>query len=1017
MGFMPYNGGTTAGVRAALANSGGLKALAFTDGPQQRRLVNELKRLVGTGQDDAFVTEEVKIALEEIAEKRDALGNGDVNQIVTDVRKRVAVVEFEKGLNAGLGLEQKDIVRHIRTPEGARAYGQPIGAVITRDMINRVGLPDQVDAPSGGSSSRKRPASQLIEGDKVNFTKPGADGKPEQVSGTVEKVTTNGDNTTVTVDGVDHTFRSKDPIDSERPTDASGTAAPEPDSQSRVLDDLRAGKIDKEAAKRRLAAVHAGTPETIDENGQTVKPDAPTADTPAPPDGNVPSAPADGSDGPPTVSDDKEYAQSVWDTAYSYQQGNTQDNTPDTDLNSLMYELHAAQRGDDQKAAGDAADKLAKYLKDNDYADDSELPARPGGDAPPASDPANGKFPDTGSEAAHDAELTKAEQDDEYSTSVSLPGEDGYLTELPAVSQIASHLSSLYSSGADFPEDDEYGSALLYAMEDLDIAADGDDDHAMSVLMNRVEKARVQAFGETDNGPGPNDERIEAAGDGKVPMPPGKYSAGDPRNDPEYEQYVTELDQKLQTALANGQDTESQFTTAMPDGTKVWTPDRARLHDEIIGNIMAQADANGVPKDRKAVMMGGLPGAGKSTFLREHGGKLGLEIDDRGEPTNAIVINPDQMKEALLTRDGAVPRVDGLNDDEHALLIHEESSHLAKMLATRALGGGYNVVFDITLGDGVKAKQKYITNGSGTGAKDLGYDVSAAFVDGDMATSLHRAGLRHKKPDPTTGERSFGGRYVPYGHILSESPKPGQLDSDGNPAKSKNRVEYDALVSEPDTFSSAIRMDNKTGEFTVDKESGADTAGVSTPDAAERRVPAHAFDSFSSARDISVGDRVWERFNGDLSGGVGQGSWGVGPVTVTGVDGSMVSYVDDNGAHTENDYWHLAPTLNGHEAPPDEPSLPDGATSDLTVPDDLRAAAESASVPAMDNAASLDALEADIDSDAAADIAKAVAQGNVGDLTEADRSALIAALEKHTDDVRLKKLLDDINATYGEGTS
>lgn len=768
--FMPYNGGASAGVRLALATA------------DSDALVDELKALVG--QDGAYVIEEVKFALEEAAEHTGGevkeLSNSDVNRIVTDVRKRVAVVEFEKSLELPGEQEQKN-VRRIRTPEGARLYGQPIGSIITRDMIDRVGAPDVVDAPSGGSTSRHRPAADLKPGDNVNFTKPGADGKPQAVSGTVDKVNTDGEHTTVTVNGEDHKLRAKDPVDSARPMDASGVEAPEPDSQSRVLEDLRAGKIDKEAAKRRLEAVQAGKPEMIGPDGQTVTPDAPpdaTPQTSAPP--------------PP--------------------------------------------RGDVSPPDGSGA---------------------PNADAPPNRP---GDFAPTDEEATHEAELSKATADDEYATTVTLPGESGdYMTELPGVSQIAEHLQSLYSGAEDFPQDDEYGSGILYALEDLDIPFDGDDDHATSVLMNRVEKARVKAFGETGNGPQANTDRIEAAGDGQIPMPAGKFSAGDPRNDPDYENYVTQLDQTLQTALANGMDTESLHTVSMPDGTKVWKPERARIHDEIIDGIMN--NASGVPQDKKAIMMGGLPGAGKSTFLRQHGHRLGLEVDDKGDPTNAIVINPDIMKSALIER-GLTPPVEGLNGDEHALLIHEESSHLAKMLSARALAGGYNVVFDITLGDGIKAKNKYLTNASGTGAKDLGYSVSAAFVDGDLATSLHRAGLRHKRPDPVTGERAYTGRYVPYGHIMSEAAKPGQLDSDGNPAKSKNRVEYDQLVAEPDTFDTAIRMDNLTGEFKVDKGDNTGNDSAPRPDGAPAAPDASAADA--SASDMTVPDDL--RAAADASG-------------------------------------------------------------------------------------------------------------------------------------------------------
>lgn len=211
-----------------------------------------------------------------------------------------------------------------------------------------------------------------------------------------------------------------------------------------------------------------------------------------------------------------------------------------------------------------------------------------------------------------------------------------------------------------------------------------------------------------------------------------------------------------------------------------------------------------------------------STFLKQHGEKLGLDIDEKGNPTNAIVINPDEMKSLLLKAVGGdgkplVEPIDGIRSGEMAMLVHEESSYLANLLAERALAQGKNVVFDITLGDGEKARRKYLTNERGTGASDLGYTVKAAFVDGDMPTSLHRAGLRHKQPSRETGDRGYSGRFVPYEHISAQATREDRKTSDGKDPMSQNRLEYDDLVT-TGTFDSAIRFDNKTGEFNVDQE-------------------------------------------------------------------------------------------------------------------------------------------------------------------------------------------------------
>jgi hypothetical protein len=344
----------------------------------------------------------------------------------------------------------------------------------------------------------------------------------------------------------------------------------------------------------------------------------------------------------------------------------------------------------------------------------------------------------------------------------------------------------------------------------------------------RVRRPRSTPSGREGHGYGHVLSRMVERGDHpKHPLPEGReFGAGDPRNDPAYRRYAAKVDKRTKAAVAAGRETSKLFG-ARKNGelTGAYTASRRAEHEKIIDNIMeAHKD---VPDDQQAIMLGGLPGAGKSTFLRDHGEGLGgflhVKTDENGDtvPTNAIVINPDEMKSLLLNREDAkgrplVPRTPGLTDGEHAALVHEESSHLAAMLAQRAMAEGKNVVFDITLGDANKANTKYITNKNGTGAKDLGYTVHHAFIDGDMATSLHRAGLRHKAVNKETGERTFSGRYVDYGHLLHEANTAGALDSDGNVAESKNRVESDKMIKSG-VFDSVVRHDNKTGETTTVK--------------------------------------------------------------------------------------------------------------------------------------------------------------------------------------------------------
>ena len=89
----------------------------------------------------------------------------------------------------------------------------------------------------------------------------------------------------------------------------------------------------------------------------------------------------------------------------------------------------------------------------------------------------------------------------------------------------------------------------------------------------------------------------------------------------------------------------------------------------------------------KAIIAGGLGGAGKTTVLTEH-----ANID----LSQYLMINPDDIK-AEMARRGMIPEVKGLSPMEAADLVHEESSYLALRLALRAQRDGKNVIWDITM--------------------------------------------------------------------------------------------------------------------------------------------------------------------------------------------------------------------------------------------------------------------------------------------------------------------------------
>jgi predicted ABC-type ATPase len=226
------------------------------------------------------------------------------------------------------------------------------------------------------------------------------------------------------------------------------------------------------------------------------------------------------------------------------------------------------------------------------------------------------------------------------------------------------------------------------------------------------------------------------------PSEPGFRDAARVR-EAEYADHLKAVQETLRDARERNQNT--RVLHSVDGGGEVWTKDRRAEHDKIIHDLYAAAAD--VPCDRKAIIVGGLPGAGKTTVLREH-----LGADQSGW----LVINPDVIKKELAARE-LVPRIEPLTPMEATELAHEESSHIAKRLAGRAMAEHKNVVWDITLASGRSAAERIDQ------LRDAGYlHVEGVFVDVPIEASLERAAGRHRKGDDdyrSTGD-GLGGRFI-----------------------------------------------------------------------------------------------------------------------------------------------------------------------------------------------------------------------------------------------------------------
>ncbi|WP_369745639.1 zeta toxin family protein [Paenarthrobacter sp. AMU7] len=140
--------------------------------------------------------------------------------------------------------------------------------------------------------------------------------------------------------------------------------------------------------------------------------------------------------------------------------------------------------------------------------------------------------------------------------------------------------------------------------------------------------------------------------------------------------------------------------------------DRRRLHNEILARFIESRTE--VRRDKKAIVLAGPPGAGKSTA------QAALIQATRTQPEHWLPINADDFKDELLQQ----ARQDGSYDSylvpdevraleaagekfyprELAALVHTESSILAKKARNEALEAGMNVIIDGTLGNEKQAR-------------------------------------------------------------------------------------------------------------------------------------------------------------------------------------------------------------------------------------------------------------------------------------------------------------------------
>jgi hypothetical protein len=274
--------------------------------------------------------------------------------------------------------------------------------------------------------------------------------------------------------------------------------------------------------------------------------------------------------------------------------------------------------------------------------------------------------------------------------------------------------------------------------------------------------------------PGHPSSPYEADGTRRPPDARVQADAAYRFTDEEWSEHCAET--RVIIADANAADMASDHRHTIDPDRQAWTADRRSAHDVIINNLYERAQD--VPNDHKAIIAGGMCGAGKTTILSEHAGI------DRSQ---YLTISPDDIKEEL-GRHGLIPEISALSPMEASDLVHKESSYIAHQLALRARADGKNHIWDITMSSRGSTEDRV------NDLREAGYEhVEAIFVHIPVAVSLQRADARHR-----TGEEAYrsggglGGRYVPAEAITS------QFDPDWG---SKNRRAFEELKPRFDRWS------------------------------------------------------------------------------------------------------------------------------------------------------------------------------------------------------------------------
>ena len=273
-----------------------------------------------------------------------------------------------------------------------------------------------------------------------------------------------------------------------------------------------------------------------------------------------------------------------------------------------------------------------------------------------------------------------------------------------------------------------------------------------------------------------------ARGGGQLPTIRSRAEPGDtPGSSGDFDADAARIDRLQRAYMKDGGATDVLFSR----GGR-YTRERERQQQEIIEHFLSQP---GVKRDRSILVLGGLPGAGKTTTINSAAGQAAAGVT----LSEYVTVNADEVKEQMVAR-GMVPDYPGLSADEAATLIHKESFEVAHSLMRQAAKRGLNFAYDTSL---KSTGQMGFATGAGRATAPPGWRSTLLFVDVPVDVAKERAKARYLA----------GGRYIPLG--LIDGMRSRNRGSNSHPADN-----FKTLRSSADRW---VHLDNTTTPTVVGK--------------------------------------------------------------------------------------------------------------------------------------------------------------------------------------------------------